>query len=268
MYKVLNPGLPADVRPGICALAIMTKAPRAGDVKTRLSPPLTPEQAATLSLCFLRDTAANVARVADSAACESVAIYTPVGSEAMFEGLLPASFSLLPQRGESLSERLIHGVHDLLALGYDSLCMLGSDSPTLPPAMLKTAITALQTGQDCVVLGPAHDGGYYLIGLKKTHPELFTGIDWSTDKVLAQTLERATGIGLPVKLLDHWYDVDDVAALGRLCQELFSPAGVLEGEVAPYEANSTRNYLHHLASLRDEVSGRSACLPSPCKELN
>src|SRR5687768_15094348 len=139
-YPILDPRAAAGRR-GACALAVMIKAPRAGASKTRLVPPLTHEEAARLSVCFLRDTAANIAEACaetsdTSGATHAVAAYTPSGAEAAFEGLLPQSFSLLAQRGDAFGERLFHAASDLLALGYDSCCLIDSDSPTLPRALL------------------------------------------------------------------------------------------------------------------------------------
>jgi glycosyltransferase A (GT-A) superfamily protein (DUF2064 family) len=119
--------------------------------------------------------------------------------------------------------------------------LIDSDSPTVPPAAFSEAARILATAQDCVVLGPSDDGGYYLIGLKKTHHSLFENIDWSTELVLEQTMERARQIDLKVHLLPTWYDVDDRATLQRLCQELFG------GEsTGGYSAPATRGYLEGL----------------------
>src|SRR5882762_9471647 len=88
-----------------CALGLMAKAPLAGAVKTRLVPPLTPEEAAELNLCFLRDMTANVGTVADADSASGLVVYTPVGAEAAFDGVLPQGFKLFAQRGESLGDR-------------------------------------------------------------------------------------------------------------------------------------------------------------------
>lgn len=209
-----------------CALGVMIRTPRVGASKTRLVPPLTPTEAAELSVCFLRDTAANICAAAATAeviragGAAGVAVYTPAGSKQQLAALLPAQFQLLAQRGADLSARLQHATTDLLRAGYESLCLLGADSPTLPQAVLAAAVTELARAGDRIVLGPAHDGGYYLIGLKRPHLHLFTGIDWSTERVLAQTIARAEELKLEVGLLPAWYDVDDAASLARLCAEL------------------------------------------------
>jgi rSAM/selenodomain-associated transferase 1 len=225
-----------------CALGIMAKAPSAGSVKTRLTPPLTSEEASVLSACFLRDTAINVS---DQAA-DGVIVFTPAEERESFDWVVPKSFQLLAQRGGSLGDRLLNATTDLLSAGYDSICLINSDSPTLPPAILLSAIEALEPEGDRLVLGPAEDGGYYLIGLKNPHQILFDRIAWSTSAVLAHTVERARLISLPVVILPKWYDVDDAVTLDRLCCELFSSNSFSETRYHPYAAPFTREYLGNL----------------------
>jgi rSAM/selenodomain-associated transferase 1 len=243
LHRVLDPGSSGQIAEGLCALAVMTKAPQAGKVKTRLTPPLSSEEAAALNTCFLRDTAAAIAQTATNGKARGVAVYTPVGAEAAYAGILPDEFELVPQRGDAFGERLMCATDDLLRLGFASLCLIDSDSPTVPEQAFAEAVDFLSQSNDAVVLGPSDDGGYYLIGLKKLHPGLFEGIDWSTERVLEQTVQRAEEIGLPVHLLPTWYDVDDPATLGRLCHELFGPSG--SGR-AGYPAPATRQFLDEL----------------------
>lgn len=204
-------------------MGIMAKVPHAGRVKTRLVPPLTHDQASALSECFLRDVAESVATAAetDHARIQGVAVYLAEGEEQDLGRGLPRDFLLLAQRGEHLGERLFHATVDLLAAGFHSVCLVNADSPTLPSALLREAVLALQAPGDRVVLGPASDGGYYLIGLKRAHRRLFEEITWSTPSVFAQTIERARELSLEVHRLPEWYDVDDRQSLGLLCQELF-----------------------------------------------
>jgi len=197
----------------------MAKVPVAGAVKTRLTPPLTPEEAAELSMCFLRDMTTNVAGLSGNGT-KGVVLYTPADAEEMLHDLLPNNFELVPQRGETLGERLINAADELLSDGFESVCLINSDSPTLPGEILRTAASLLAQEGDRVVFGPSQDGGYYLIGLKRPHRYLFERIAWSTADVLAHTVERAAEIDLPVDLLPTWYDVDDAATLRLLCQEL------------------------------------------------
>jgi uncharacterized protein len=229
-----------------CALGIMAKAPLAGAVKTRLIPPLTPEEASLLSDCFLRDTADNIQRVGSVRRADGVMVYTPANERRVFIEMAPKDFQLLAQRGESLGDRLLNATNDLLASGYDSACLINSDSPTLPPAILAEAIDALEPDGDRLVLGPAEDGGYYLIGLKRAHQILFDHIPWSTSEVLAHTIDRARQISLEVVMLPSWYDVDDTPTLNRLCTELLLPDGSGRNGHSIYVAPFTRQYLRNL----------------------
>jgi len=250
-FRVLDPNLLDRAARGVCALAVMTKAPQAGRVKTRLVPPLTPEEAAELNKCFLRDTAAAISRACSrrfashppsrsfgatgseaATAARGIAVYTPVGAESAYTEILPAGFSLLPQRGDKFGERLYFAVEDLFRCGFETVCLIDSDSPTVPAENLAEAVELLSTHEDRVVLGPSDDGGYYLIGARKPHRRLFEQIDWSTERVLNQTIQRAMELELEVKLLPSGYDVDDGASLRRLCNELL--ADTTSADIAPY----------------------------------
>jgi len=243
VHRVLDPGKPAQIPDGLCALAVMTKAPRAGRVKTRLTPPLSPEEAAELNICFLRDTAVAIERTTKNAPARGIAVYTPVGAEEAYSGILPDGFDLVPQRGDAFGERLAFATEDLFRLGFGSACLIDSDSPTVPQQAFAEAVDFLSHASDGVVIGPSDDGGYYLIGFNKLHGQLFEGIDWSTERVLEQTIQRASEIDLPVHLLPAWYDVDDRETLKRLCQEFFDANGNTGGG---NPAPATRQFLKSL----------------------
>lgn len=216
---------------GGIALAIMCKAPVAGESKTRLCPPLSPKQAAALSRCFIADVAATVAAVARDAGGRGYAVITPAGSEGAFADILPDGVRVITQRGVDLSARLIHATRDLLASGHTGVCLINADGPTLPAELLARAAAVLSAPGEGIALAPAIDGGYALIGLKRVHPALFAGVAWSTSRVLAQTLARADRLGVPVSLLPTWYDIDDVAGLELLGCELFGAGDfVLNGQ--------------------------------------
>jgi rSAM/selenodomain-associated transferase 1 len=236
-FQILDPTVEVQNASWFCALAIMTKAPQAGQVKTRLVPPLTPDEAAELNSFFLRDTTTAITNSATAKDACGIAVYTPIGSESAFTDILPDNFRLLPQRGDRFGERLYFAALDLFKCGFESVCLIDSDSPTVPPENFAQAVKLLQRPGDRVVLGPCEDGGYYLIGLKKPHKELFERIDWSTRRVLAQTRQRAREIGLEVTLLPVGYDVDDGASLQGLCKELLT--GKQSDSVAP----QTRKFL-------------------------
>lgn len=237
---------------GKYAFAVMVKAPRSGEVKTRLVPPLGAQEASLLSVCFVKDIVANLLSVAGSAPLDCYAAYSPAGSEALFREFLPPQIRLLPPRSTGLANSLPDAVEDLIARGYRGACLINADSPTLPTSLLSDALTSLHAPGDRVVLGPATDGGYYLIGLKQPHRHLFHDIAWSTERVYRQTSERAASIGLELVRLPTWYDVDDAASLHWLCREL------LDGRSPPlcgrdgYVASHTRDYLRRLLTAGGE----------------
>jgi rSAM/selenodomain-associated transferase 1 len=243
-YPILSPEHPIGGLSHLCALAVMAKAPRPGKVKTRLSPPLTLDQTAALNIRFLRDTTENLASIPNSAGLLS---YTPVGDEALFNGLLPLTFALVPQRGDSFGERLLAAAQDILAIGYGSVCLIDSDSPTVPAAAYCQAVEALHAPGDRIVIGPSHDGGYYLIGLKRGHAEPFQRIPWSTPAVLEETLDRCREASLDVLLLPTWYDVDDAQTLSLLRAELIEGREPSFATVRGYAAPHTRNLLEQMA---------------------
>ena len=228
-------------RKGGCAIAVMAKAPRPGLVKTRLVPPLSPKAAAALSASFLRDITENIALAACAADLHGYVAYAPAGLEAAFDGMVADGTRLVVADGAGVSipgvygfgRSLLHAAQALFAHGHDAVCLLNSDSPTLPTRLIAEAASALAKATDTVVLGPAEDGGYYAIGMKALHLHLFQDITWSTGQVAAETRQRAAALRLPVVELDPWYDVDDAVSLRRLCNELGSvPNGAATGAYA------------------------------------
>jgi hypothetical protein len=242
VHRVLDPSAGSQIAPGRCALGVMTKAPRAGKVKTRLTPPLTPEEAAALNICFLRDTSAAIAAASKEGIAHGVGVYTPVGMEHAWDDILPHDFYLVAQRGDAFGERLTLATEDLLSIGFESVCLIDSDSPTVPVRAYADAARVLAAPGDRIVFGPSDDGGYYLIGMKQVHRRLFQDIDWSTERVAKQTLERAAEAGVEIHLLPTCFDVDDRATLRRLCDELIG------GEAPPdrFAAPETRRFLETL----------------------
>jgi rSAM/selenodomain-associated transferase 1 len=218
-----------------CAIAIICKTPRAGSGKSRLLPVLGPEDTAALSSCFIRDVAAAIEAVPEAIGRSLYAIYAPVGSEAMLRALLPAPWALVARQDGVLGSVLHAAIAGFLADGHDAALVINADSPTLPPVLVAAAVAALRAPGERAVFGPASDGGYYLVGLKHPHRRLFEAIPWSTEAVMAATLERAREIGLPVTLLPTWYDIDDAASLALLEAELagralpFAPPGLTGG---------------------------------------
>jgi rSAM/selenodomain-associated transferase 1 len=226
---------------GTVAVGIICKTPAPGKCKTRLSPPLRPEECAAISACFISDLARTVGEVARGGGAAGIALYTPVGSEAALRRLLPEGFDLIPQIDGSFGDRLSQGLTDIIAAGHDGAILINSDSPTLPLAILSAAVDAVRQG-DNVVLSPAHDGGYTLVGVSKVHRRLFEDITWSTSVVYEQTLARTKEIGVPVATMPMWYDVDDAASLAMLEAELGGDRPFFS-RIAGAEAPATRRFL-------------------------
>ena len=190
------------------AIAVMARAPSDEGGKTRLLAAVGAEAGADLRRAMLLDTL-DVARQA-AVAADRLVVFTPAAAEAEFAQLAVGRFHLIPQRGDGLGERLECAFVDLLARRYPGVLIIGSDLPTLPVHHVEQAVSALMAHPDPIVLGPARDGGYYLIGLRKLHPELFHDVPWSTAAVLTTTVEIANRLGLPVSLVPEWYDVDSI----------------------------------------------------------
>jgi uncharacterized protein len=245
-YPILNPDNPDFNRKSLCALVVMAKAPRPGKVKTRLCPPLTPDESAALNICFLKDTTENLAQVENMGASAGLICYTPAGDESLFEGLLPESFSLILQRGDDFGERLHAAAEDILACGFGAVCLIDSDSPTVPRIAFEQAVAELNRSGDRIVLGESNDGGYYLIGLKRLHSELFQNITWSTSTVFAETVAAAERSGIEVVRLPLWYDVDDGESLAILETELLRQTPPPFAITSGYPACFSRTFLENL----------------------
>jgi rSAM/selenodomain-associated transferase 1 len=204
------------------AVVVMARVPGAGPVKSRLHDALTPAQATSLYRCFLLD---RLDALADVPGIAPVVAFTPAGAGATMTALAPAGFRLLAQEGDDLSTRLIRLVERLLGEGHGAVLAMDSDSPTLPMAYVAEAARALVTAEVDVVVGPSDDGGYYLIGVRAAQPALFAAMPWSTPSVLAETMARARALGLTVRRLPSWFDVDTPADLRRLRAELPATGG-------------------------------------------
>jgi len=234
-----------------CAIAVMAKAPQPGRSKTRLVPPLAPEQAARLSAAFLRDVTENIFAAARTAPIQGYAAYAPAGLEHLFDGHLAAGTRLvladgsIPMPGNiaGFGRCLYHAVNTMLASGHGAAVVLNSDSPTLPTSFLSRTAAILAEPGDRAVLGPADDGGYYLLGLKSAHAHMFADITWSTETVAAQTILRAQEIGLDLVTLPSWYDVDDAESLSRLIEDTTPGAITPRGGETPFAAPATMTAL-------------------------
>lgn len=205
------------------ALVIFAKAPIPGQVKTRLCPPLTHDEAATLHGSFVLDT---LERTKSAIAKLKLPIdrylaCAPSATHVFFKIMEERhGVNVIDQLGDDLGVRMNQAFELIFSRGYQHAFIIGTDVPTLPLDHFQQALALLETHD--LVLGPAVDGGYYLIGLKRMAPELFTGIPWSTDQVLTLTQDNATSLGLKTALLPSWRDVDtlaDLHALMKSCQD-------------------------------------------------
>jgi rSAM/selenodomain-associated transferase 1 len=210
-----------DSRSARVAVAIMAKAPMAGEVKTRLCPPLSPDEAAELYQCFLLD---KIAQLRAIASASPVIAFTPEGGRGAFERMAPG-FDLIAQRGPDLGSRLLNVLSTLLANGYRGAVAIDSDTPTLPSEFLLQAVDLVADPTTDLVLGPTDDGGYYLIGMSRPWPALFENMPWSTADVLPETIRRAEATGLRVACLPSWFDVDIPGDLERLRASLTAARG-------------------------------------------
>ncbi len=245
-----------------CGIAVMAKASLPGRAKTRLVPPLDYDDAAALNTAFLHDVFDNIllaaSRAAPDASIAGYAAYGPPGSEDFFRSRFP-TVDLIEAWFSDFGDCLLHAIEQMFARGHKAAVVLNADSPTLPTALLNETAAVLARPGDRAVLGPSSDGGYYLLGLKAAHRRLFEDIAWITERVGEQTRERAREIGLELRVLPEWYDVDDVASLRRLHAEIFDGA-----TPRPQRARHSAALLSAL--WPDGVFGRRAKSRSPTAE--
>ncbi len=196
-------------------VAVLARAPSSGG-KSRLFQSLGIEPDTSLTHALLSDTVAAVERVHG---VDRALVYTPAAHRAEIESITSRRWTCIAQPDGDLGERMAAAFHDLHALGYDEIVLVGSDLPTLPPALISRALHAVRGRRPTVVLGPSADGGYYLIALRQPLDGLFHGVPWSTDAVFESTRARASALGLEVHLIDAWYDVDDAESLERASRD-------------------------------------------------
>jgi rSAM/selenodomain-associated transferase 1 len=195
-------------------LGLFAKWPQPGQVKTRLAAATSPAWAAGVALAFLRDAVYRLCAID----AHKILAFDPAGAYDSFHSLAIGHFGLRPQGDGDLGRRLDTFLREALADGAERVVVVGTDSPTLPSAFIAAAFDEL--GRADVVLGPATDGGYYLIGCARRVPPLFDGIAWSTSDVTAATVARVRQAGLRLALLPPWYDVDTLDDWRMLCGHL------------------------------------------------
>jgi rSAM/selenodomain-associated transferase 1 len=187
------------------ALAVMAKAPLAGQVKTRLLPALTAQDAADISRFLLID---QLNQVQELDATDFYLFFTPNDTLSLLAELAPPRFSLLPQQDGDLGARMAAIFTKLLQTGHKSIILIGGDLPPVPLGYFVEAYAFLESSQKRVVLGPSRDGGYYLVGCNQSTPQIFQDMTWSHSQVLAQTLDKLAGLQIDHHLLPPWFDID------------------------------------------------------------
>lgn len=200
-------------------IVMMTRVPIPGKTKTRLMTHLTGEECAGLQRAFLEDLIDLLLHDLKLPAC---IFFTPGDSEGILQNVVRDRLPLIPQRGETLGSRMSAAIRWGLAQGYEGVLVVGSDLPTLPADLLREAVGLLADND--VVLGPTLDGGYYLIAAKADNPGIFQDISWGTKTVFAATLERIKAMNLRPAILRSWNDVDTVADLRLLSEQLAASA--------------------------------------------
>jgi rSAM/selenodomain-associated transferase 1 len=209
-------------------LVIMAKAPRPGAVKTRLTPTLSPEAVIDFYRCLLDDTLALARSLSDV----EVAIMCPESDVSDLAKLAGSEASVVAQKGEGLAAGLTSVFAHFAERHQRRIIAFNSDSPHLPRSVLEDAFEAL--AKHDLVVGPTHDGGYYLVGAKASHSSLFTGDGMGTSTALERLLSHAQALELTVGFAAPFYDIDVVDDLTRLAEEL---------RLAPARAQRTAQWL-------------------------
>jgi len=202
---------------GTRALIMFARPPVAGNVKTRLGPVFTPPEALALYEAMLIDGIERMRRAAEELATPSVLWSADCSPSAALDKALQG-VQVGYQMGDDLGERMMTALQDKLRSGFRQVVIIGSDSPHLPTDYLHQAFEALLAVD--VVIGPAEDGGYYLIGCRRLHPRLFRNVAWGTDEVLPLTRRRIRQGRITCHELPSWYDIDTPADALRLWNEL------------------------------------------------
>ena len=226
-----------------CLCHSLCQKPVPGEVKTRLIPYLSPEQAASLYQAFLVDWCNALSTIS---AAHRVIAYTPPEGLNALQPLIGKDLVYIPQRGPTLGERLIAAAQWACNQKYAKFLCVGSDSPTLPIQYVEGALDLLESRD--IVIGPSVDGGYYLIGFSQHGaslliPTIFEGIAWSTEVVFRQTLGKIQRINVQLGLLPPWYDVDTPAGLQLLRDHLCGMDLAGESSPAPQTYSKLRDWL-------------------------
>ena len=242
------------------ALVIFAKAPIPGQVKTRLCPPLTPDEAAGLHGSLVQDVLERsgvAAKGSGSSTFDRVLACSPVSNHVFFKIMEERQgVRLISQVGDDLGDRMSNAFRSVFAWGYERVLLVGTDLPSLSEASYAKAVDLLSDHD--LVLGPSLDGGYYLIGLRSPAPDLFVGISWSTDQVFATTTAKAEALKLKTALLPPCRDVDTIEDLKALIMEVRLEAGGKGRRAKPGGADKTQPLTSRPALRAHTLSKRTA----------
>ncbi|MEM8484697.1 MAG: TIGR04282 family arsenosugar biosynthesis glycosyltransferase [Bacteroidota bacterium] len=196
------------------ALIVFAKVPQPGNVKTRLTALITPEEAAQLYAAFLKDALDVYLEMPID-----VHLYFGPSEVTLPDDLRPDGTAVHTQKGDGLGPRMAAAFAECFVAGYKQCVIIGTDHPTLPQAFVQQAFDVLDK-PGAISIGPSEDGGYYLLGMNSFYPQLFDGMAYSHADVFSQTLDRAADTGASVHVLPSWYDVDEPETLQRLVRDL------------------------------------------------
>ncbi len=196
-------------------LIIFAKHPTPGEVNTRLCPPLTPDEAARVHRVCLQ---AICERAFRSWSVKPIIAFAPDSATSEMRQITGPFIPLRPQGDGDLGQRIFRAAQACFQEGASRVIVLGVDSPTMPDERIEQAESALDDAD--VVLGPCADGGFYLLGLRRAEEDMFSGVDWGSDKVCDQTTAGATAVGLSCSVIEPWYDVDRFEDLVRAADDL------------------------------------------------
>jgi len=220
------------------ALIMFMKAPRLGTVKTRMQPQLTQEQSQQLYMAMGNDLFAQHSSCPDYDLL--VSFWPPDGLLDM-QQWMGSDASYFPQHNGDLGLKMERAFQETLARGYEKVCIIGSDLPTIDSKLVGKAFEKLSNTD--AVFGPTDDGGYYLIAMKESNPPIFANIAWSTETVLPRTLENAASVNLKVELLKQLRDIDSFDEVQALWNTVNSANSLVAKQIP-----ATRNALRTIFS--------------------
>lgn len=206
-------------------LIVFAKKPQAGEVKTRLVPPLTSNEAKELYSCFLKDALIQYTRLAAELNIKIFLFVTPDNSMGYFGDFLKdipeinaskLRMTIMAQSGYDLGEKIFNAFTYAFSENYAQAVIIGTDHPTLPDDYIVQAFAELGKGTTDCVIGPVEDGGFYLLGLKEVKNEYFKNVPWSSSKVFDLTVDNLNRAKKTVHTLPGWYDVDDKESLSKI----------------------------------------------------